>query len=155
MYRNVIIIFIFCQLFVFAACTKHLSNDLNNGQQGYADSQVVGQWKVTAYTSSAPFDWNNDGSPETNIFNTWTACEKNNLYQFNPDKTGQFKVNCSLSGPGTWQIINTLYLYYTLTGQSPDGDKIISMTSVEFKTTRDVTVTTGQNLTLTKTWTRQ
>jgi hypothetical protein len=137
------------------SCTRHLSNDESKGQQGYADSQVVGTWKVTAYVSSIPYDWNGDGRTETNIFATWSSCQQDNRYQFLPDKTGQFQVSCSLSGPGTWQIINTLFLYYTLTGQSPDAEKIISMTSVEFKTIREITVSTGQNITLTKTWTRQ
>jgi len=152
-HRVVIKAFIFCQFLV--ACTAHLSDNNNNGQQGYADSQVVGVWKITAYTSSAPYDWNGDGSAETNIFNNWTTCEKDNLYQFNGDKTGIFKITCSLAGPGTWQIINTLYLYYILTGQNPESEKIISMTSVEFKTTREIVISTGQTITLTKTWTRQ
>lgn len=152
-----------CRLFInillfgqfLFACKGHLANENDNGSQGYADSQVVGSWKITAYTSDSPYDWNGNGSTETNIFNNWTTCEKNTLYQFNPDKTGVFKINCSVTSPGTWQIVNTLYLLYTLTGQSPDSEKIISMTSVQFKTTKDITVSTGQNFTLTKTWTRQ
>lgn len=153
MYRYFIKTILIALLLV--ACTQHLSNDITNGQQGYADSQIAGTWKVTAYISSASYDWNGDGNSETNIFNTWSNCQKDNLYQFNSDKTGLFKASCTLSGAGTWQIINTLFLYYTITGQSPDAEKIVSMTSAEFKTTREVTVSTGQNLTLTKTWTRQ
>lgn len=153
MYRLFIKSMIFCQ--ILFACKSHLAIENNNGPQGYADSQVVGTWKITAYTSNAPYDWNSDGNAETNIYNNWTACEKDNLYQFMGDKTGMFKLNCSLTAPCNWDIINTLYLYYRIAGQSPDSEKIISMTSVEFKTTKEVTVITGQNFTLTKTWIRQ
>ncbi len=153
MHRYLIYI-IFCCLCLFA-CRDHLKIEKNNDPQGYADSQVVGVWKITAFSSNAPYDWNGDGSVETNIFNNWTSCEKDNLYQFVGDKTGTFKFNCSINGAGEWTIVNTLFLVYFLTGQIPDAEQFISMTTNEFKTTRDITVSTGQNFTLTKTWTRQ
>ena len=140
---------------LFFSCTGHLDNDQNNNLQGYADSQVVGTWKITGYSSSEPYDWNNDGRVESNIFNTWTACQKDNLYQFSADKTGLIKFDCSNTFQASWQIINTLYLVYTPIGQSPDWEKIVAMTSVDFKTSRDLTVSTGQNITVTKIWTRQ
>lgn len=153
MYRLFIKTMVFCQFLL--ACQGHLLVEKNNAPQGYADSQVVGTWKITAYTSNAPYDWNHDGNVETNIYQTWSSCEKDNLYQFVGDKTGTFKLNCSLTAQGSWDIINTLYLYYLPAGQGPESEKFISMTSVEFKTIKAVTTTSGQNFTLTKTWTRQ
>jgi hypothetical protein len=137
------------------ACNGHLEIEKNDLPQGYADSQVAGIWKITAFTSDFPIDWNGDGSTETNLYNVWTPCQKDNLYQFSGDKTGLFKLNCNSSVPGNWQIINTLHLVYTPSGQVPESEKIISMTSVVFKTTQSITGTTGQNYLLTKTWTRQ
>lgn len=142
-------------LVFLTACVGHLNIEKSDAPQGYADSQLIGSWKITGYVSNKPFDWNGDGSTETNIYNTWTTCEKDNLYQFVADKTGTFKTNCSFSSPGTWQIVNTVYLVYKPTNQVSETEKFISMTSVEFKTTTEVTVSTGQSFTLTKTWTRQ
>ena len=139
---------------LFFSCSRQLDK-ANNKPQGYADSQIVGKWKITGYSSSDPFDWNNDGRVESNIYNTWTACTKENLYQFAADKTGLIKIDCNNSIQATWDIINSVYLVYTLVGQSPDSEKIISMTSADFKTSKYVTVSTGQNITLTKVWTRQ
>ncbi len=141
-------------LFLFS-CTGSLDVNNNNNPQGYADSQVVGVWKITGYSSSQPYDWDGDGRVESNIYNTWTACEKDNLYQFNADKTGLLKLNCSLTSQATWQIINSVYLYYNPIGQTPNTEKIISMASLSFNSTRDLTVSTGQNITVTKIWTRQ
>ena len=139
----------------FISCTRHIDENNNNNPQGYADSQVVGNWKITGYSSSEPYDWDNDGRIESNIYNTWTACQKDNLYQFSSDKTGIIKYDCSNTVQASWQINNTLYLVLTPIGQSPDAEKIISMTSANFKTSRDLTVSTGQNITVIKTWTRQ
>lgn len=147
----------FCIIYsiLFFSCNRHLDNNDNNNPQGYADSQMVGTWKITGYSSSQPYDWNNDGRVESNIYNTWTACQKDNLYQFSADKTGLLKLDCSNTVQASWQIVNTLYLVYIPSGQPPDTEKIISMTSAEFKTSRDLTVSTGQNITVTKIWTRQ
>jgi hypothetical protein len=147
--------FLFIIFLCLSACSGHLNIEKDNVPQGYADSQLIGNWKITGYTSNKPYDWNGDGTTETNIFNTWTLCEKDNLYKFAPDKTGFFKLSCSSSSPGTWQIINTKYLVYIPANQASETAKFISMTSVEFKTTEEVTVSTGQNFTLTKTWSRQ
>jgi hypothetical protein len=146
--------FIFFTLLI-VSCKAHIDENRNYNPQGYADSQVVGTWKITGYSSSEPFDWNNDGRIESNIYNTWSECQKNNLYQFSGDKTGIMKYDCSNTVQASWQIINTLYLVLTPVGQSPDSEKIVSMTSADFKTSRDITVSTGQNITVTKTWTRQ
>lgn len=139
----------------FISCKKHIDDNINNNSQGYADSQVVGTWKITGFSSSEPYDWNNDGRIESNIYTTWSACQKDNLYQFSSDKTGLIKYDCSTTVQASWQIINTLYLVITPIGQLPDAEKIVSMTSADFKTSRDLTVSTGQNITVTKIWTRQ
>jgi hypothetical protein len=152
---NRLIKFLLIGLFFLTACVGHLNIEKSDAPQGYADSQLVGIWKITGYSSNKPYDWNGDGSTETNIYNTWTPCEKDNLYQFIADKSGIFKINCSSSSPGTWQIVNTAYLVLKPTNQVSETEKFISMTSVEFKTTEEVTVSTGQSFTLTKTWSRQ
>jgi len=145
--------FVFISI-LFFSCNKHLKTEANNDPQGYADSQVVGAWRITAFSSDAPYDWDGNGSVETDIYNTWTACEKDNLYTFVGDKTGTFKINCSVTNPGSWEIIATKQLNYYVTGIGAQSERIISMTNNIFKTTIAVTVITGQNFTLTKTWSR-
>lgn len=146
---------LFIYVFLFASCRDHLKIEANDLPQGYADSQVVGSWKVTAFTADKPYDWNRDGIPETNIYNTWSACQKDNLYSFSPDKTGTFKTDCSTTSAGTWTIIDTKYLEYIIAGLGLESEKFISMTVNQFKTTIDITDANGQNIVLTKTWARQ
>ncbi|HET6766076.1 MAG TPA: hypothetical protein VFH08_01710, partial [Chitinophagaceae bacterium] len=71
--------------------------------------------------------------------------------------TGTFKINCSVTKSGVWQIVNTEYLVYTPLGLSTESEKVVSgsMTSVQFKTALELTLSNGQDATITKTWARQ
>lgn len=148
-------LYLFICLFFITSCSDHLKIEQNNDPQGYADSQFVGSWKIVAISSDVPWDWDNNGTTETNILATQSTCVQDNLYTFVGDKTGTFKLSCSLTKDGSWQIINTQYLNYTPSGLPLEQEKVISMTSVQFKTTTAVTLLNGQNATITKTWARQ
>ena len=153
MYRLNLYLILTCLL--LGSCNDHLEIEANNLPQGYADSQVVGSWKITAVMSDAPFDWDGNGSVETNVYNAWASCEKDNLYTFVGNKTGTYRLNCNLTKTGTWQIFNVKDLQYTPDGMNTVTERIISMTSVQFKTTRLYFVPPASNVTLTTTWSRQ
>ena len=142
-------------VFVPSSCNDHLKIDANSDPQGYADSQFVGSWKIVGMSSDVAWDWDGNGTTETNIFATLTPCAKDNLFTFVGDKTGTFKINCSLIKDGSWQVIDTKYLVYTPMGSGPESERIISMTSIQFKSTLALTLSNGQPATITKTWARQ
>ena len=151
---------IFLSAFIISSCNDHLKIEKNNDPQGYADSQFVGSWKITALTCDVAYDWNNDGSTERDIYSTWTPCQKDNLFTFTgdtatgSDKTGTFKINCSVTKPGIWQIVETKHLRYTPLGLGTESERVITMTSVQFQSILLLTLN-GQPATITKTWTRQ
>jgi Domain of unknown function (DUF5004) len=160
-----LILYLSTSVFFITSCNDHLKIEKNDDPQGYADSQFVGSWKVTALNSDVAFDWNNDGTTERDIYSTWTACERDNLYTFTADtamggyKKGTFKINCSVTKTGEWQIVNSINpnsqsLVYTPIGLLPESEKVIDMTSVQFQSILLLTVN-GQPATITKTWTRQ
>lgn len=144
------------------SCNEHLKTEANDLPQGYADSQVVGNWKITAEQCNVPYDWDGNGSLETDVYSTWTPCEKDNTYTFSAmttdadgNKPGTFKLDCSVTKNGTWKILDTKILMITPDGLTSEYGKFISMTAVEFKTTRDISLPNGLPATLTQTWTRQ
>lgn len=141
--------------FLILSCNDHLKIEANDDPQGYADSQFVGTWKITAVTSDVSWDYDNNGTSETNIYLTWSACQKDNLYTFVGDKTGTFKIDCNNTKQGSWQIVSTQYLVYTPLASSPESEKIVQMTSVQFKSTLAITLPNGQPANITKTWDRQ
>ena len=141
-------------LLVLSSCNDHLKIESNNNPQGYADSQVVGVWKITAVESNLPYDWDGNGSVENDIYSTWSPCQKDNLYTFSGNKSGVYKLDCSTTVNGQWQIWEVQQLEYTPDGMSTIIEKFISMTSNQFKTTRTQVVTGGQSFLITKTWSR-
>lgn len=146
--------------FFITSCNDHLKIEKNNDPQGFADSQFVGSWKIVAISSDVAYDWNNDGSPERDIYSTWSSCEKDNLFTFTGDtataayKTGTFKINCSVTKSGVWQIVDTKHLVYTPLGLGTESERVINMTSVQFQSILLLTLN-GQAATVTKTWARQ
>ena len=150
MNRLILYLFIF-----FTSCNDHLKIERNNDPQGVADSQFVGSWKVTAVNSDVAWDYDGNGSTETNIYATWSACAKDNLYTFVGDKTGTYKLDCSNTKSGSWEVVATTYLVYTPLNSIPESEKVIQMTSIQFKSTIAITLPNGQPATITKTWARQ
>ena len=140
---------------LFTSCNDHLKIDRNNDPQGYADSQFVGTWKITAVTADVAWDYDGNGSTETNIYATWSTCKKDNLYTFVGDKTGTYKLDCSNTKIGSWEVISTTYLVYTPLNSIPEAEKVIQMTSIQFKSALAITLPNGQPATITKTWDRQ
>ena len=161
-----LILYLFTSVFFITSCNEHLKIEKNNDPQGYADSQFVGSWKITALSCDVSYDWNNDGTTERDIYSTWSPCERDNLYTFTADtamdayKKGTFKINCSVTKPGEWQIIvdtmppKTHNLVYSLSGLGPESEIVINMTSVQFQSALLLTLN-GLPATVTKTWTRQ
>jgi len=140
---------------IFSFSCKKGDVDANSDPQGYADSQVVGIWKITAVNADIAYDWDGNGIPETDLYPALSVCDKDNLYTFNPDKTGSFKKNCNSTQPGEWQIYQSSTLIIIPATAPAELQKIISMTSVEFVTTVQVVAPSGQTITLSKTWSRQ
>lgn len=142
-------------LILFTSCNDHLKIERNNDPQGYADSQFVGSWKVTAVISDVAWDYDGNGTTETNIYATWSACKKDNLYTFVGDKTGTYKLDCNNTKTGSWEVVATTYLNYTPLNSIPESERVIQMTSIQFKSTLAITLPNGQPATITKTWDRQ
>src|SRR5688572_33099286 len=91
-----LILFFSFSIFFISACRDHLKIEKNNDPQGFADSQFVGTWKITAIDANVAWDYDGNGTTETNIFATKSACEQDNRYTFVGDKTGTFKLSCSI-----------------------------------------------------------
>ena len=159
-----LILYLFTSVFIIS-CNDHLKIEKNDDPQGYADSQFVGSWKVTALNCDVAYDWNNDGTTERDIYSTWSPCEKDNLYTFTADtatdgyKKGTFKINCSVTKTGQWQIVRSdnpksQSLVYIPLNLLPESEIVIDMTSVQFQSVLLLTLN-GLPATITKTWTRQ
>jgi len=78
----------------FSSCTK--SNVISN------DADVVGTWVVTDIRSNIANDWNGDGYSETDIFGSYSYCQRDIVLVFDQYGTGQGRQGCN----SYWQNLN-------------------------------------------------
>jgi hypothetical protein len=137
-------------LLLFTSCYK-VEVERNDLPQGYSVAQLIGVWKVTAVSSDKANDWDGNGTAENDIYSTWPDCKKDNLYQFNSNYTGSYKLDCSDTKAGTWRLDGTVTLVWTPSGSAAAYEKIIYLTSNTFKTEYNLNLPT-QTYKITKTW---
>jgi hypothetical protein len=81
-------------IFIFSSCTK--SDVISN------EYDVVGTWAVTGIRSNAANDWDGDGRSETDIYGTYSSCQRDIVLVFDDYGTGQGRQGCN----SYWQNLN-------------------------------------------------
>ena len=141
-------------IIIFPSCYK-VEVEANSRPQGFSVAQLIGKWKITGISSDKANDWDGNGTSETDIYSTWPACQKDNLYQFNSNFSGTYKLNCSDTKTGTWQLDGGITLVWAPSGSASFFEKITYLTSDTFKTETYLTLSNSQTYKITKTWSLQ
>ena len=98
--------------FVLSSCTK---SDVISNQ-----NDIEGTWAVTGIRSNEANDWNGDGYAETDIYATYSSCQRDIVLVFDYNGSGQSRQGCNANWQNmNWQLLNsnrTLYIGI------PDGD---------------------------------
>jgi len=66
-----------------------------------------GSWKRTAFIANPAYDWNADGTFDTNLLNTMFPCEKDNFETYQTNGlviTDEGVTKCNPSDPQTWSV---------------------------------------------------
>ena len=104
--KKVKIVFAIAVVLVAVACKK----DNKNSNMDLISS---GSWKMTAFTVNPGYDYDGNGTIDTDIYSLYDACEKDDYYSFHTD--GKMEVNegptkCDASDPQAftveWQFAN-------------------------------------------------
>ncbi len=146
--------FLLVGVIVFCSACKRITVDKNSLPQGYSVAQIIGNWKVTAIESDKLYDWDGDGDRERDIFSTWTDCAKDNRYEFYQGGTASYKITCSSTSAGTWDL-EGIVLEFIPNGSSSEFETITALTSNRFETERTIQLTNGLFYKITKEFTRQ
>jgi len=111
-------------LFVFTNCTKQDTVTNTN--------QIQGSWIVTGINSDYPYDWNNDGYTETDIFSTYSYCQRDISLNFQQSGYGQSRQGCDAPIENmSWQLSNN-----RLDISIPSGDINLTITQFDGSTLR-------------------
>ena len=87
---------------IFASCSKTGVINNNNGPQ-----TLEGTWAIRSITSDRPYDWNGDGRGETDIYSTYTNCQRDIVIVFQNNGYGQMRQGCNAQWENiTYQLYN-------------------------------------------------
>lgn len=86
-------------IFTLSSCTK--TDVISN------ETDVVGEWAVTGIRSNMANDWNGDGYSETDIYGSYTPCQRDIVLAFDQFGGGQGRQGCNSYWENlNWQLTN-------------------------------------------------
>lgn len=134
-------------VFFFSSCTK--SDVISN------DTDVVGTWAVTGIRSNMANDWDGDGYSETDIYGTYSYCQRDIVLTFDQYGTGQGRQGCN----SYWQNLNWQLTNGNRTLRVDMIDDVIELNNlrVSYNTIQgdDYVYSNGRNYTITYTLQRR
>jgi len=68
--------------------------------------QLLGSWKLYEQTSVPANDWDGDGKAETDMYTTYSACQKEAGFTFQSNGKGLIKNSCTDTRAMNWKITN-------------------------------------------------
>jgi hypothetical protein len=85
---------------LFTGCSK--DNDIVNDP-----ANLNGTWAVTGIQSDRAYDWNGDGYTETDIYSSYSSCQRDIILTFDYNGYGQSRQGCNAPWQSfTWQLSN-------------------------------------------------
>lgn len=105
--------FIFAAL-VFTGCQKSDAID--------SPESLEGTWAITGIASDRAYDWNGDGRSETDIYGTYTTCQRDIVIVFDAYGGGQIRQGCNAAWQNiSWRLTaNNTHLNIYLPGDELD-----------------------------------
>lgn len=134
-------------IFVLSSCTK--SDVISN------ENDITGTWAVTGIRSNIANDWDGDGYSETNIYGTYSTCQRDIVLVFDYNGRGQSRQGCNANWQNlSWQLLNNNHTLYI---GIPDGDINLNNLRVGANTIQgdDNVYANGRNYTVTYTLQRR
>lgn len=112
---------------------------------------IIGTWVVTGISSNMPYDWNGDGYTETDIYNSYSYCQRDIVLVFDYNGSGQSRQGCTSPWQSMyWQFSNG---NRSLTISLPGDDLNLDITQFSSGTLRgqDQVYVDGSNFIITYT----
>ena len=106
-------VLIVASIFLFS-CSK---NDVT-----VTEDDLIGTWQVTEIRSDRPYDWDGDGFSETDIFNTYSFCQREIILVFEYGGYGQSRQGCNSYWENMYWQLNNRSLYIDLPGDELNLD---------------------------------
>lgn len=131
---------------LLSACEKE------DKQTSRTDLLTNGQWRMTSYTLSPPYDLDGDGTADADGLATFADCDRDDLFIFKKDGTLVLDEGPTKCNPIDPQTENTTWAFVNNeTEVVIDGERatIVELTASQFRVSVNVGGSTG-NITFSK-----
>jgi hypothetical protein len=92
---------------LFVACNKSSTETpVDKDDPKGLGAKLIGNWKLSAQVSEIPYDWDGNGTDETDVFSIYSSCGKDQGFVFNVDGTGSRKIPCQAAWLTTWKVFS-------------------------------------------------
>jgi hypothetical protein len=141
---------------IFGSCSKGHDNQPKDNT--ITNSYLLnGTWVLSSKTSSVPYDWDGNGSTETDVLAVMFSCPSGYKVYFNyPSMTGNVNKTCSIESSITWSLSdygNTLN--WTIPNAGTITEKIVSISSTQLKTITETQPPNATIITITNIYTKK
>jgi hypothetical protein len=151
------ILIVMAAMLLLSGCSKSKENvpavpDMTNQYKPL----IVGEWSYSARTISPAYDWDNDGTLDTEVFSKMNPCTK--VFKLSLTTTGgTVLLSCNMPVKSlTWKLEeNGTKLKCSLQGGGGITEKIISLNATTLVTKSEMENPVGVFYTLTNTYTKQ
>lgn len=148
------LIFCFCLVILRASsCSK---DDARPEQT--RSKLIVGTWKATGFTASPAYDYDNNGTVESDIYAIEPACDKDNLLKFADGNVFQIDEGAAKCDANTPQVMTdtwSLFASDTKLKAGPDTGTILQLDRATLKLSSVFPDNSGRSITATFTYARQ
>ena len=86
MFRSITSAALLVSVLLFSSCTRQ---DILT-----EEDNLLGTWAITGITSDQAYDWDGDGRRETDIYRTYTVCERDIVLIFDRNGYGEIREGC-------------------------------------------------------------
>ncbi len=93
-----------CLVVATIGCSNKENTPAPDNESPIVAQKLIGVWTMTAQTSSVAWDWDGNGSTETDMYANYDACLKQKGFTISVDKTGFVKQSCTLSNSMEWLV---------------------------------------------------
>lgn len=139
-------------LVIFGSCKK--STDTQ--EPDYTEQNkalLVGKWAYSVRTVSPAYDWDGNGTAETNVFAVMSDCQKGFFIEYK-SAGGIIKQDCTQPNKSiTWELQdNGKLIKYVIAGVAHGSENIVSINSTTLVTETKIEPPSGPSYILTNTY---
>lgn len=107
MLKSIHLSILFVAALLFVSCSKSINDKpVDKDDPKGLGAKLIGNWKLTAQVSEIPYDWDGNGTEETDVFSIYSSCGRDQGFVFNVDGTGSRKMPCQTALLTTWKVFS-------------------------------------------------